>query len=39
MDHSRSLRPVHHDQLKKPPCAINAEKKVPNGVFGDLLDD
>ena len=39
MDHSRSLRPVHHDQLKKSPCAINAEKKVPNGVFGDLLDD
>jgi len=36
---ARSLRPVHHDQLKKSPCAINAEKKVPNGVFGDLLDD
>lgn len=39
MDHSRSLRAVHHDQLKKPSCAIGAEKQIPNGVFGDLLDD
>ena len=39
MDHSRSLRAVHHDQLKKPSCAIGAEKQIANGVFGDLLDD
>ena len=39
MDHSRSLRPVHHDQLEKSSCAISAEKQIPNGVFGDLLDD
>jgi len=39
MDHGRSLRPVHHDQLKKSSRAISAEKQIPNGVFGDLLDD
>ena len=39
MDHSRSQRPIHHHQLKKSPCAISAEKQLPNGVFGDLLDD
>jgi len=39
MDHSRSLRPIHHDQLEKSSCAISAEKQIPNRVFGELLDD
>jgi hypothetical protein len=39
MDHSRTLRPVHHDQLKKSSGAISAGKQIPNRIFGDLLDD
>ena len=39
MDNGRTLRPVHHDQLKKSSNPISAEKQIPNRVFCDLLDD